>query len=141
MTVAVASMSTISAQDYSVTKLQSQPKEAETKVPMTTYAISDAHYAMPAVLANLGTHSSESNPVCNMLARHKAINEGAFLWAPLGTDVVYKDQSTGVPSASVKPEKEEVENESFADMNSAEWAKEAVSALASEKASEVRVFT
>lgn len=99
MAVAVASMPTISAQDYSVTKLQSQPKEAETKVPMTTYAISDAHYAMPAVLANLGTHSSESIPVCNMLARHKAINEGAFLWAPLGTDVVYKDQSTGVPSA------------------------------------------
>ncbi len=99
LTATVVSMSTISAQDYSVTKLQSQPKEENAKVPMATYATSDANYAMPAVLANLGTHSMENKPVCNMLARHKAINDGAFLWAPLGTEVVYHDQSTGNPTA------------------------------------------
>ena len=92
-------MSTISAEEYAVTKLQSQPKEENAKVPMATYATSDANYAMPEVLANLGTHSIENKPVCNMLARHKAINDGAFLWAPLGTEVVYRDQSTGNPTA------------------------------------------
>ena len=99
MAATVVSMSTISAQEYAVTKLQSQPKEENAKVPMATYATNDANYAMPEVLANLGTHSVENKPVCNMLARHKAINDGAFLWAPLGTDVVYRDQSTGNPTA------------------------------------------
>ena len=88
----------VSAEEYSVIKLQSQPKEENAKVPMATYAANDANYAMPEVLANLGTHSVENKPVCNMLARHKAINEGAFLWAPLGADVVYRDQSTGNPT-------------------------------------------
>ena len=87
----------ISAEEYAVTKLQSQPKEENAKVPMTTYAASQAKYAMPAVLANLGTHSMENKPVCNMLARHKAINDGAFLWAALGEDVIYIDESTGSP--------------------------------------------
>ncbi len=99
MATAIVSMSTLSAEEYAVTKLQSQPKEENAKVPMATYATSDANYAMPATLANLGTHSIEDKPVCNMLARHKAINDGAFLWAPLGTDVVYRDQSTGNPTA------------------------------------------
>ena len=97
--MAIVSMPFVSAEEYSVTKLQSQPKEEAVKVPMATYATNDANYAMPEVLANLGTHSVENKPVCNMLARHKAINEGAFLWAPLGTDVVYRDQSTGNPTA------------------------------------------
>lgn len=99
MAATVVSMSSVSAQEYAVTKLQSQPKEENAKVPMATYATSDANYAMPAVLANLGTHSIENKPVCNMLARNKAINECAFLWAPLGTEVVYRDQSTGNPTA------------------------------------------
>lgn len=99
MATAVVSMSSVSAQDYTVTNLYSQPKEENAKVPMATYATSDANYAMPAALANLGTHSIENKPVCNMLARHKAINDGAFLWVPLGTEVVYRDQSTGNPSA------------------------------------------
>ncbi len=99
MVATIVSVSTISAKDYSVTKLQSQPKEENAKVPMSTYATNDANYAMPEVLANLGTHSVENKPVCNMLARHKEINDGAFLWAPLGTDVVYRDQSTGSPTA------------------------------------------
>lgn len=93
----VVSMPSISAQEYAVTKLQSQPKEENAKVPMATYAASQAKYAMPQVLANLGTHSVENKPVCNMLARHKAINDGAFLWAPLGEEVVYVDESTGSP--------------------------------------------
>ena len=99
MAATVVSMSTISAQDYAVTNLYSQPKEENVKVPMATYGAVEANYAMPEVLANLGTHSMEDKPVCNMLARHTEINEGAFLWAPLGVDVVYKDQSTGNPSS------------------------------------------
>lgn len=65
----------------------------------TTAVASDALYAMPAVLSNLGTHTAENKPVCNYLTRHKAINGGAFLWAPYDTPVLYLDQSTGNPSA------------------------------------------
>lgn len=95
----VVSMPSISAQELAGTILQSQPKEENAKVPMATYGAVEANYAMPQVLANLGTHSMDDKPVCNMLARHTEINEGAFLWAPLGVDVVYKDQSTGNPSS------------------------------------------
>lgn len=65
----------------------------------TAAASSEAMYAMPAVLSNLGTHTTENKPVCNYLARHKAINGGAFLWAPYDTPVLYLDQSAGNPSA------------------------------------------
>ena len=95
--MAVVSMPAITAREYAVTKKQSQPKEEDVNVPMATSTTSVAKYAMPAALANLGTHTTENKPVCNYLARHKAINDGAFLWAPLGVDVVYLDESTGNP--------------------------------------------
>ncbi len=62
-------------------------------------ASSEAYYAMPAVLSNIGTHSSDNIPVCNYLTRHKSINGGAFLWAPFETPVKYIDQSSGAPTA------------------------------------------
>lgn len=99
LAVALVASQSVFANDYDVTLLQSSPKETEIKVPMATYATSDALYAMPAVLANLGTHTTDNVPVCNMLARHKAINDGAFLWAPLGSEVVYFDQSSNNPTS------------------------------------------
>ena len=71
--------------------------KAETSYKATTSA--DALYEMPAVLANIGTHTSENIPVCNYLTRHKSINGGAFLWAPYETDVRYFDKSTGNPTS------------------------------------------
>ena len=58
-----------------------------------------AMYAMPEVLRNLGAKSVDNKPVCNLLTRHKDINGGAFLWAPLGVPVKYSDLSTGNPTA------------------------------------------
>lgn len=68
------------------------PAMAQEEAPM-------AYYAVPEVLRNLGAKSIDNKPVCNLLTRHKAINDGAFLWAPLGTPVKYTDMSTGAPTA------------------------------------------
>lgn len=56
-----------------------------------------AMYAMPELLCNLGAKTVENKPVCNLLVRHKAVNDGAYVWAPLGVPVSYKDLSTGNP--------------------------------------------
>lgn len=60
---------------------------------------SDAMYAYPAQLRNLGTNAMEDLPVCNLLTRHKSINEGAFLWAPIRETVLYKDMSANNPTS------------------------------------------
>ena len=60
---------------------------------------SEASYSMPETLRNLGAKSVDNKPVCNLLTRHQSINNGAFLWAALGTPVTYKDTSKGTPTA------------------------------------------
>ena len=72
--------------------------KAKSETPYLAATSGDALYDMPAVLANIGTHTSENIPVCNYLTRHKSINGGAFLWAPYETDVRYFDKSTGNPT-------------------------------------------
>ena len=67
--------------------------------PALTEENLEANYTMPEVLRNLGAKSTENQPVCNLLTRHKSINEGAYVWAPLGTPVKFFDQSTGNPTA------------------------------------------
>ena len=66
---------------------------------MAQDADASAMYAMPEVLRNLGTKTTENKPVCNLLTRHSSINNYAYLWAPLGTAVKYNDLSTGNPTA------------------------------------------
>ena len=88
-------MSSVSAQETTV--LPSKVKHNSPAMMQDTEA--SAMYAMPEVLRNLGAKSTENKPVCNLLARHKAINDGAFLWAPLGVPVKYNDVSTGNPTA------------------------------------------
>ena len=88
-------MSSLSAQETTVL-----PSKAKYESPaMAKDAQNSAMYAMPEVLRNLGAKTVENKPVCSLLARHKAINDGAFLWAPLGVPVKYLDQSTGNPTA------------------------------------------
>ena len=76
------------------------PSKAKHNSPaMAQDADASALYAMPEVLRNIGAKSTENKPVCNLLARHADINDGAFLWAPLGNPVKYNDLSTGAPTA------------------------------------------
>lgn len=88
---------TLSAQDnYKTTILPSKVKQNS---PAMVQDAPEAMYAMPELLRNLGSKSVENKPVCNLLTRHKAVNEGAYVWAPLGVPVTYSDCSTGEPTA------------------------------------------
>ena len=87
-------VSAVSAQETTVL-----PSKVKHESPAMAQDGAGAMYAMPEVLRNLGAKSTENKPVCNLLARHKSINDGAFLWAPLGSPVKYLDQSTGNPTA------------------------------------------
>lgn len=80
---------------YNVTFLRSNVKHNSPALSQDVDV--KAMYAMPELLRNLGSKSAENPPVCNLLTRHKAINDGAYLWAPLGVSVGYKDNSTGEP--------------------------------------------
>ena len=46
---------------------------------MAQDADASAMYAMPEVLRNLGTKTTENKPVCNLLTRHSSINNYAYL--------------------------------------------------------------
>ena len=87
-------MGSVSAQETTVL-----PSKVKHNSPAMAQDAQGAMYAMPETLRNLGAKSTENKPVCNLLARHTAINDGAFLWAPLGVPVKYNDQSTGNPTA------------------------------------------
>lgn len=96
--VAMSVCNAYSVQAQQTKKILSQAK-SETTVSNLTADDNEALYAMPAVLSNIGIHTSENIPVCNYLVRHKSINGGAFLWAPYDTSVRYFDLSTGNPTA------------------------------------------
>ena len=96
--VAMSVCNAYSVQAQQTKKILSQAK-SETTASNLTADDNEALYAMPAVLSNIGIHTSENIPVCNYLARHKSINGGAFLWAPYDTSVRYFDLSTGNPTA------------------------------------------
>ncbi|MBO7317621.1 MAG: hypothetical protein J6U43_02750, partial [Bacteroidales bacterium] len=87
-------VSSVSAQQTTVL-----PSKVKHESPAMAQDTEGAMYAMPETLRNLGAKSVENKPVCNLLARHTAINGGAFLWAPLGVPVKYNDLSTGNPTA------------------------------------------
>ena len=93
--LATLAMNQVSAQETNIL-----PSKVKHNSPaMAQDADASALYAMPEVLRNIGAKSSENKPVCNLLTRHADINEGAFLWAPLGNPVKYNDLSTGAPTA------------------------------------------
>ena len=92
---AILSFNTAVAQETQV--LRSQVKH--NSPAMAQDAETGALYAMPELLRNLGSKSLENKPVCNLLTRHKSINDGAYVWAPLGVPVKYNDLSTGNPTA------------------------------------------
>ncbi|GAD06206.1 hypothetical protein PORCRE_1930 [Porphyromonas crevioricanis JCM 15906] len=56
-------------------------------------------YAHPAVLSNLGTNSMENRAVCNLLTKHKEINQGAHILASSDKPVIFIGSSTGTPTA------------------------------------------
>lgn len=60
---------------------------------------SDAFYDHPAVLSNLGTISTENKAVCNLLTRHKAINQEAHILVSSDKPVLFLDRSQGNPTA------------------------------------------
>ncbi len=57
----------------------------------------EASYDHPVGLRYIGTiENPDPQPVCGFTTRNP-MNEGAFLWAPVGSTVKYTDTSTGVP--------------------------------------------
>ncbi len=59
----------------------------------------EANYDHPTALRYLATISNtRQQPVCNLTTRNP-INNGAFLWAPVGSSVKYTDTSTGAPQS------------------------------------------
>lgn len=57
----------------------------------------EASYDHPQGLRYLGTISNpDPQPVCSFTTRNP-VNDGAFLWAPVGATVKYTDTSSGVP--------------------------------------------
>ena len=60
-----------------------------------------ADYKLPVPLAYLGTISAEDNANSNLLFKHKAINEGAWLLASSDKKTSYVNQSTGNASSSL----------------------------------------
>lgn len=67
--------------------------------PLASSASQDASYQLPVPLAYLGTVAKSDNAVCNLLFRHKAVNEGAYMLASADKAVTYKDLSSGFPAA------------------------------------------
>lgn len=60
-----------------------------------------ADYKMPVPLSYLGTISAEDNANCNLLFKHKDINEGAWLLASSDKKASYINQSTGTTTSSL----------------------------------------
>lgn len=59
----------------------------------------EAVYENPKGLRYIGTIEDQRiNPACSYLSRNP-INENAFLWTPVGSTILYTDQSTGGPKA------------------------------------------
>lgn len=58
-----------------------------------------ASYEHPTGLRYIGTiNNPRLTPACSYLSKNP-INNGAFLWAPAGSKVMYTDTSTGAPTA------------------------------------------
>lgn len=59
----------------------------------------EAAYELPTPLRYLATISNAKHkPVCNLTTQNP-INDGAYLWAPVGSTVTYIDASTGAPQS------------------------------------------
>ena len=67
-----------------------------TLLATTSMLAQEASYEMPAALRYLATLGDKQKPVCNLTTRNP-MNNGATLWAPVGSTVTYRDNSTGAP--------------------------------------------
>lgn len=60
-----------------------------------------ASYELPATLSNYGTITSEEGvpyPAANYVTDNP-LNDGAYIWVPVGSKIMYRNSSTGTPSA------------------------------------------